>query len=83
LETALENISKILNITSKPDNYEVNLHRQCIPQYTVGHFERVENIRKYITTKKLPLSLCGAAYDGVGVNDVVFSSKNIANNLKI
>lgn len=83
LKAALEGISKILKINDKPDVSEVYIHRQCIPQYIVGHHSRVEKIRKYISEKKLPLSIGGAASDGVGVNDVILSSKNIVNSLKI
>lgn len=82
LKTALENVSKILKIDVSPDASEVYLHHQCIPQYTLGHHAKVERIRKYIADHKLPLSLGGAAFDGVGVNDVIYSSKNIVNQLK-
>lgn len=81
LKTALENVSRILKIDSKPDISDVHLHRQCIPQYTLGHHARVERIRKYIADHKLPLSVGGAAFDGVGVNDVIYSSKNTVNQL--
>lgn len=83
LQVALENISKILGIDAKPDITEVHLNRQCIPQYEVGHFKRIDNIRKYVKDNNLPLSLGGAAYDGVGVNDVILSSKNIVNELNV
>lgn len=82
LKTALENVSKILKIDEKPDIYDVHLHRKCIPQYKIGHHARVERIRKYIADHKLPLSVGGAAFDGVGVNDVIYSSKNIVNQLE-
>ncbi|CRK91506.1 CLUMA_CG005168, isoform A [Clunio marinus] len=75
LNVAMENVGKILNIHEKPDNYKVNILKDCIPQYVVGHHQRVERIRKYIEDNKLPLSLCGASYDGVGVNDVILSAR--------
>jgi oxygen-dependent protoporphyrinogen oxidase len=83
LKKALEGISKILKIDEKPDAHEVYVHRQCIPQYNVGHHARIERIRKYVAEKNLPLSLGGAAFNGVGVNDVIFASKKIVNALKI
>lgn len=83
LKTALENVSKILKIDTKPDISDVYLHRQCIPQYEIGHHARVERIKKYIADHKLPLSVGGAAFDGVGVNDVIYSSKNIVNQLEL
>jgi protoporphyrinogen/coproporphyrinogen III oxidase len=81
LEVALANVKKILNIEEKPDRYKVNIMRKCIPQYVVGHHARVERIRKYIDDHKLPLSLCGASFDGVGVNDVIVSAVNAAKRI--
>ncbi|XP_062540289.1 protoporphyrinogen oxidase [Armigeres subalbatus] len=75
LDVALKHVNKILDISQPPDAYKVNNLRNCIPQYVVGHHKRVERIRAYIREHKLPLRLCGAAYDGVGVNDVILSAK--------
>ncbi|XP_053667735.1 protoporphyrinogen oxidase [Anopheles marshallii] len=75
LEVALKHVSKILHIDQPPDSYKVNLLRKCIPQYTVGHQDRVKAIRDYIEQHRLPIVLCGASYDGVGVNDVILSAR--------
>lgn len=72
---AIEQIRKILKIDKQPDTFKVSILRQCIPQYVVGHFDRIERIRAYIEQNKLPLALCGSAYDGVGVNNVIYSAK--------
>jgi oxygen-dependent protoporphyrinogen oxidase len=83
LDTVLKNVDKILGIKEKPDLYNVNILHKCIPQYVTGHLKRVENIKNYIRDKKLPLSLAGASYDGVGVNDVIFSSKELVQGLEL
>lgn len=75
-ETTRKYLKTILGIEQEPDHVRVNVLRNCIPQYTLGHYERVKEIRDYLVTEKLPLELCGAAYDGIGVNDVVWSSAN-------
>lgn len=74
-EKAIEQIRQILNIQQKPDAFKVNILRQCIPQYIVGHFDRIERIMNYIDHNKIPLKICGSAYDGVGVNDAIYSAK--------
>lgn len=81
LQVALENVKKILGIDEKPDHAKVNIMKQCIPQYHVGHHDRVERIRRYVMEKKLPLSFCGASYDGVGVNDVILSAKTAVSQI--
>ncbi|XP_049866780.1 protoporphyrinogen oxidase-like [Pectinophora gossypiella] len=75
LQVALQEIDRILHIKDEPASYNVNILEECIPQYVVGHYERVEKIRKYITDENLPMSLVGCSYDGVGINDVIYSAK--------
>ncbi|KAH8358544.1 hypothetical protein KR093_000833 [Drosophila rubida] len=74
-DIAQQQVRKILRIKEEPKFSRVHMLHKCIPQYTVGHKRRVEGIRDYIRSYKLPLSLCGAAYDGVGINDVILSAR--------
>uniref|UniRef100_A0A8C1MF48 Protoporphyrinogen oxidase n=1 Tax=Cyprinus carpio TaxID=7962 RepID=A0A8C1MF48_CYPCA len=53
----------------------------CIPQYHLGHWKRLEKMRQYISNHNLPLTLAGASYDGVSVNDVIFSGRTAAEGL--
>lgn len=82
LKVALEQLRTILKFNDDPDHCKVNILHSCIPQYTVGHNSRVDSIFKCITDNKLPLSLCGSSYSGVGVNDVILSAKNAVEHLK-
>ncbi|MFE2877308.1 protoporphyrinogen oxidase [Streptomyces roseus] len=51
-----------------------------LPQYCVGHHERVARIRG--AASKLPgLALCGAAYEGVGVAACVATARKAAHHL--
>ncbi len=49
-----------------------------LPQYLVGHRERVDRIR---TTLPAGLHVAGAAYDGVGVSPCVASAENVVAKL--
>uniref|UniRef100_A0AAY4AXB4 Protoporphyrinogen oxidase n=1 Tax=Denticeps clupeoides TaxID=299321 RepID=A0AAY4AXB4_9TELE len=53
----------------------------CIPQYHLGHWKRLETMRKYISDHNLLLTLAGASFDGVSVNDVIFSGRTAAEAL--
>lgn len=75
LSIATNQVENILKISAKPEAFKVNVLRQCIPQYVVGHTDRIERIRHYIRDHSLPIRLCGSAYEGVGVNDVIYSAK--------
>lgn len=70
----------ILNIDIPPNSHKVHVLRKCIAQYTVGHHDRVHSIEKYINENKLQLGIVGSSYYGVGVNDVILSSKNLVKN---
>lgn len=80
-ETSLKQVKDILGISDEPDNYKVNIMRNSFPQYTVGHYARLERIKDYIKSNKLPLSLCGQSYDGIGINEVILSAKVAANSI--
>ena len=75
LETSLQSVKEILDISESPDNSKVQILRKSFPQYVVGHYERIDRIKNYITSKNLPLSLCGQSFDGIGINEVILSAK--------
>lgn len=79
LEIAKSNIAKILGIVANPHNTKVSILKKCIPQYILGHNKRVELIRSYIKDSKISLTICGASYDGVGINDAIYSARQAAN----
>lgn len=83
LEVATTQLKNIMGITDKPNAFKVNILKKCIPQYIVGHHDRIKRIREYIKDKSLPISLCGSSYDGVGVNDVILSAKNAVGNFSL
>uniref|UniRef100_A0A8C0JAA4 Protoporphyrinogen oxidase n=1 Tax=Chelonoidis abingdonii TaxID=106734 RepID=A0A8C0JAA4_CHEAB len=51
------------------------LPQACIPQYMLGHWQRTESMSRYLEQEGLPLSLIGASYQGVSVNDCIYSAK--------
>jgi oxygen-dependent protoporphyrinogen oxidase len=52
----------------------------ALPQYAVGHLDRVARIREDVA--QVPgLALCGAAYDGVGIPAVIGSARRAAASL--
>lgn len=75
LSRAVSAVSCHLGISQSPRWSSVAVHRDCIPQYYEGHTKRVELMRGFIKERRLPLSLVGASYDGVSVNDVIFSGR--------
>lgn len=71
LDVAIKEVKNILNIKEEPIGYNVAILKDCIPQHVVGHTQRLNRIRDYISSHSIPLALCGSSYQGVGINDVI------------
>ncbi|XP_056331999.1 protoporphyrinogen oxidase [Danio aesculapii] len=81
LDRAVQSVNSHLSVTSQPVWSCVALLKNCIPQYHLGHWKRLEKMRQYISNHNLALTLAGASYDGVSVNDVIFSGRTAAEGL--
>ncbi|KAG8009743.1 Protoporphyrinogen oxidase [Nibea albiflora] len=81
LAKATEAVHCHLGVTTAPIWSRVALQKNCIPQYYHGHFRRVESMRSFIRKNNLSLSLIGSSYDGVSVNDVIFSGRKAVEEL--
>nr|CAG4637033.1 EOG090X06SP [Ceriodaphnia reticulata] len=77
LDIALKQVDLVLGIKDVPTRSRVHILRQCIPQYVVGHYDRVDKIRHYVDHNRLPLDLIGASFDGVSVNDCVHNALKV------
>lgn len=75
-------VERHLRITEKPDRVMATLQKDCIPQYTVGHDQRLKSIHWRIKSQFGDrLSVAGAWTGGVGVNDCVVSGNLAAMTL--
>jgi oxygen-dependent protoporphyrinogen oxidase len=52
----------------------------ALPQYTVGHLDRVARIRDAVGTRP-GIAVCGAAYDGVGVGTCIADARKAADQV--
>ena len=74
---ARDEASGILGIGSAPDWVHIHRWPQAMPQYTVGHAERLARIED--RRARYPgLALAGAAYRGIGVPDAIASGQAAA-----
>lgn len=64
----------------RPVHAHVQRWGGALPQYAVGHLDRVGRIRADVA--RVPgLAVCGAAYDGVGIPAVIASARRAAASL--
>lgn len=74
LSIAQETLSRHLGIEKAPDFAEVKIARQAIPQYLVGHLERLRAIEQQVAKSFPQLTLLGSSFYGVSVNDCIARS---------
>jgi oxygen-dependent protoporphyrinogen oxidase len=77
ITAAREEFRALLGVTAAPGMTEVQRWPAAMPQYAVGHLDRVAQIEA--AASPIPnLFLAGAAYRGVGVPDCVHSGEAAA-----
>ena len=77
---SLADLRDAVGLTSRPVDTHVQRWGGGLPQYAVGHLDRVARIRAAVAA--VPgLALCGAAYDGVGIPAVIASAHRAAAEL--
>jgi oxygen-dependent protoporphyrinogen oxidase len=69
---SLRELAALAGITARPVDSHVQRRGGGLPQYAVGHLDRVAAIRGDLPPA---LTVCGAAYDGVGIPAVIASAR--------
>ncbi|WP_329568414.1 protoporphyrinogen oxidase [Kitasatospora sp. NBC_01266] len=74
IDRSLADLRAAVGLSARPYAGAVNRWRAGLPQYPVGHLERVARIRAAVRGVG-GLALAGAAYDGVGIPACVASAR--------
>ena len=79
-ELAAADLAEATGVRGEPVDSRVTRWGGGLPQYSVGHLERVARIRAAIA--QLPgLAVCGAAYDGVGIPACIATARLAADQV--
>ena len=70
----------LIGVTAEPVDAVVTRWGGGLPQYAVGHVERVARIRAAVDAVH-GLAVCGAAYDGVGIPACIASARLAADRI--
>lgn len=76
--TVLSDLRKVMNFDAEPDFAIVSRWKESMPQYTVGHVERLKTLRTYMAENLPNMYLAGASYEGLGLPDCMNQGKNAA-----
>lgn len=73
IELALTDLADAIGLSVRPVDAQVQRWGGGLPQYAVGHLDRVAAIRADVA--RVPgLAVCGAAYDGLGIPACIASA---------
>src|SRR5699024_9352376 len=70
-EIVLQDLNKIMKITKQPEQCIVTRWKNAMPQYKIGHRERIEKLRNEMKNHLPGLFLTGSSYEGVGIPDCI------------
>jgi oxygen-dependent protoporphyrinogen oxidase len=77
VEASLRDLGRAVGLSVRPVDSVVKRWGGALPQYTVGHLDRVARIRSAVA--QVPgLAVCGAAFDGLGIPACIASAQRAA-----
>lgn len=71
IKIVLEDLNKTMDITMDPEFSVVSRWKNAMPQYTVGHKQRIQTIKEHVKNELPGVFLAGASYEGIGVPDCI------------
>ncbi len=74
VQLALEELSDAIGLSVRPVDWHVQRWGGGLPQYAVGHVDRVRQVRLSVA-KAGAVAVCGAAYDGLGIPACIASAE--------
>lgn len=74
VRVSLADLAALAGITARPVDTHVQRWGGALPQYAVGHLDRVARVRASVAAQR-GLAVCGASYDGVGIPAVIGSAR--------
>ena len=80
LDRVRSDLRDIMGLSADPEFVKIFRHEKAIPQYRVGHADRLAAIEKEL--ERFPgLVMTGNAFRGVSLNDCVLNALNIAQRI--
>jgi protoporphyrinogen/coproporphyrinogen III oxidase len=73
----LQDLRNLIGVTGTPLHLSVSRHPHSMPQYHIGHVQRVAHLET-MASQVPGLVLAGNAYHGVGIPDCIHSGENAA-----
>lgn len=81
IKIVLDDLKKTMDITLSPNFAIVSRWKKAMPQYTVGHKQRLATILEHVKNELPGVFLAGASYGGVGVPDCIDQGEAAVKNV--
>ncbi|MGG5251944.1 protoporphyrinogen oxidase [Neobacillus sp. SM06] len=81
IQIVLRDLNKTMNITEQPLFHVISRWNKKMPQYTVGHLQRMKNVRDSLAQELPGIFLSGSSYDGIGVPDCIEQGEAAVQNV--
>jgi protoporphyrinogen/coproporphyrinogen III oxidase len=78
---SLEILQRHLSITEEPDTLLTHRAEQAIPQYSVGHHERLAGLEKYLAEAHPVFRIAGSSFHGVSIGDCISNSRVVGKSI--
>jgi oxygen-dependent protoporphyrinogen oxidase len=75
---ARRDLREAVGLAAEPIEVKVTRWHAGLPQYPVGHVEKVARVRRVLRESQQVVAVCGAAYDGVGIPACIGSGERAA-----
>ncbi|OLO36461.1 protoporphyrinogen oxidase [Alkalihalophilus pseudofirmus] len=71
LAAVQKDLKKIMNINEEPEFNKITRWNKAMPQYMVGHKQRIEQLKANLVEEMPGVYVAGAAYEGLGLPDCI------------
>ena len=81
VDRAIAAVGRHAGVVETPDCVQVSIARNAIPQYRVGHSERIARVEELLAEQLPRVSILGSGYHGVAVNDCIATARDVASTM--
>ncbi|MDQ0153778.1 protoporphyrinogen oxidase [Robertmurraya andreesenii] len=71
IKIVLEDMNKTMNITMEPEFAVISRWKNAMPQYTVGHKERLAQVLDHVNQELPGVFIAGSSFEGLGIPDCI------------
>ncbi|KAB7704958.1 protoporphyrinogen oxidase [Bacillus aerolatus] len=73
----LDDLNKTMSITAEPDFMVVSRWKKAMPQYTIGHQQRLNDIEEHLQREMPGLFIGGSSFKGLGLPDCIDQGEEV------